>query len=174
MSQPAEFPNSKLLLSSVHRFFAIECNNRCWPLFDIKPRTPEDNDHLLNVAYAAAFHWSQVGKPANDARAQWTISRACVVAQAPEAALRHAERCMAITNAHYDGEKFAEGSGFEDWDLAFAAEAMARALVWCGRSDEAQQYMTMAKMLGAAIKGAEDRQVFMETFEGGPWNPNAA
>jgi hypothetical protein len=66
------------------------------------------------------------------------------------AALRHAQRCWAIT----------EAEGFEDFDAAYACEAFARAYTVTGDSAAATDWHERAATAGALIADDEDRQIF--------------
>ncbi|MDQ3066270.1 MAG: hypothetical protein M3R12_03820, partial [Actinomycetota bacterium] len=69
-------------------------------------------------------------------------------------AVHHAERCLDWC-----------GSGeVEDWDLAFAHEALARAHTVTGNSDEAERHKRLARAAGDAIAGAENREHFENDY----------
>ena len=56
-------------LPKVHKYFAVECNNRAWRLSESPRRSPGDDREMLDAAHAAAFHWSKVGTEVHAARA---------------------------------------------------------------------------------------------------------
>lgn len=135
------------------RWFAIECNNLAWELAAKFDRTPEEDRRMLLGAYAAAFHWSNVGQPVNDARADLALAHVhSLLGQ--QVALHYAQRCLA----------FFENNAGEDWDLAFAHAEMAYAAAVIGDKDLHAKHYAMAKEIGAAIQNDEDRNVFMEEF----------
>ena len=68
------------------------------------------------------------GSPRNAARGSWLVSRAHAVLGHGELALHHADQCAATCAA----------AGLDDFDLAYAHEARARALACLGRLDEAR------------------------------------
>ena len=56
----------------------------------------------------------------------------------------------------------------EDWDVAFAYEAIARALAGLGKLRDARRQHRVAADRGAAIVDEEDRKVFLEEFARDP------
>lgn len=142
------------MIEKWQRWFAVECNNRAWDLSGKPKRTPVEDQEMLNSAYAAAFHWSKVGKPINNARADMTLSHMHALLGQGEMALRYAQRCLA----------FLESNAGEDWDVAFAHAEMAFAAAVLGDSDLHAKHYAEAKRRGEAIQEEEDRTVFMDEF----------
>lgn len=147
-----------------HRWFAIECNNQAWTLTDKADRTPTEDRDLLHLAYALAFHWSKVGTPLHNARAEVTLAHAHALLGHGEISLHHAQRCLA----------FFESNAGEDWDIAFAHAEVAHAAAVLGDAGLHAQHYAAAKAHGAAIKGDEDRRVFEEEFSRIPVKVHAA
>lgn len=149
----------------VHRWFGVNLNNRTWAALDTG--TPDGSapahhrEQLLYGAYAAAYHWLQVGTPIHQARAEHLIARTAVRVGRPDVALHHARRCQELVEAHPDLA--------EDWDVAFAHEALARALAAAGDRDAARRALATARRLGDAIAGDEDREVFVAELGKGEW-----
>jgi hypothetical protein len=148
-----------------HRRLGAELNNRVWDVLEtgvVGPDSPADErEDLLYAAYASAHHWRQVGTPANRARAEHLVSRAATQVGLFEVAVRHAHRCLDIVAANPDA--------MEDWDLAFALEALARAQAGSGSTDEAHATYTRAVTVTRAIGDPEDRGVLEEQLRSGPW-----
>ena len=90
-------------------------------------RTQEEDDEMIHCAHASAYHWLQVGTPANRARSEWQCSRVHAILGHVEPALRHARRCLELVEANPDDMK--------DWDLPAAYEALARAHMVAGDVD---------------------------------------
>jgi len=145
--------------AAAHRRLAIEANNSAWELLDGRVHTPEETDELLGRAYAAAYHWQRAAdrRPENSARASWLLSRCHVVLGHGELALHHADRCTQVV---------AE-AGLQDFDLAYAHEARARALACLGRRDEAERELTAA--WAVEVAEAEDREVVEADLGAEPW-----
>jgi uncharacterized protein YndB with AHSA1/START domain len=112
-----------------HRAQGIECNNATWALLERGDRSPEDDEDMLRTVYASAYHWARAARrtPANEARALYAQSKVWRALGHGPLALDYADRCLAATLA----------AGLEDFDLAYAHEAQARALQLLGRDDDA-------------------------------------
>ena len=74
-----------------------------------------------------------------------------------DAALHHADRTAAIVAA----------AGLDDFDLAYAHEARARALACLGRLDEAAGELAAARAV--PIADDEDRAIVDGDLAAGPW-----
>jgi DNA-binding transcriptional MerR regulator len=126
-----------------HRRLGIDLYNRTWTLMD------SPGDEMLHCAHASAYHWMQAnGTTANRARSEWLCSRVYSILGRPEPALHHARRCL----------EFVESSPaeMEDWDIAGAHEALARAHLAAGEMDEARCNYALAREETAKIENPED------------------
>ncbi|MBN2549047.1 MAG: hypothetical protein JXB15_07820 [Anaerolineales bacterium] len=135
-----------------HRYFAIEGNNGAWDLISKKDRTPSENQEMLNLAYAAAFHWSKIGTPVNTARAEITLAHVHALQRHGALAITYAQRCL----------DFFENQESADWDIAFAHLEMALAASVIGDTDLHARHYALAEKLGTAIKEEEDRKIFLD------------
>jgi hypothetical protein len=88
------------------------------------------------------------------------VSHVYAVLGRAEPALHHARRCLELAG----GEP-----GATDFDHAYAAESMARALACAGELDQAASWQSRATEAGAAIADDEDRDIFTGDLAGGPW-----
>lgn len=136
----------------MHRQLATDLFNYTWELMDKSDRTPDEDDAMIHAAHATTYHWRQVGKPLHFTRSDWQLSRVYAVLNRPEAVLYHAQHCL----------QFCEAEGIEDFDLAFAYEALARAYTISGQQDEAQKYLQQAREAGERIIEEDDRNYFFE------------
>jgi hypothetical protein len=142
-----------------HRKFAVELFNRTWQLLELELRSEDDNEKMLQCAYASCYHWREAGTALHQARGEWMISRVNSVLERSEAALHHAKRTLAICDQN----------GFGDFDLAFAYEAMARALAAAGNSTGYEKYFALAQEAGGKIRKKEDQITFYDSLNAGPW-----
>jgi hypothetical protein len=134
-----------------HRRLGVELYNGTWALIERGDRSADEDDEMLHRAHASAYHWLQAPHTAaNLARSQWLCSRVHVIAGQPEGALHHARRCLALVQEHEDA--------MEDWDLAAAHEALARAHAAAGELDEARHHLELARTLTAKIAEPDDRK----------------
>ncbi len=140
-----------------HRSQAIAANGGAWAAMAADP-TPQRDEELLRCAYASAYHWQRAAgrSAANEARARYLESKAHLVAGDAEVALRHAEACLAVCVEH----------GLVDFDLAYAHEARARALVAVGRDDEG--LAAWASALSVEVRDPEDRAILDADFADAP------
>lgn len=135
-----------------HRWFAAECNNRAWDLASRASRSPAEDQELLHAAFASAFHWSRLGRPLNDARADVTVAHALSTLGRGREAMPYAQRSLAY---------FEAGQG-EDWDLAFAHLEVAFAAAASGDAALRARHQARAAELAAAIQDPDDRQVVLD------------
>jgi hypothetical protein len=109
---------------------------------------------MLSAAYAAAFHWSKVGKPINDMRADLLLAHVHALVGKGAEALSYAKNCLI----------FCEKNACEDWDLAFAHAEVAHAAAVIGDAELHAEHYATAKELGGSLKEAEDRKIFAAEF----------
>lgn len=149
----------------LHRWFGVELNNRMWDAIEddtLGSHTPLlERERLLYSAYASAYHWRNVGSEANVARGEHLISRMAARLGEGELALRHARRCLELVEGHPDL--------MEDWDRAFAFEALARALAATGDLEEARSHLQRANEVVREVADPTDRAVVEAELARGPW-----
>jgi tetratricopeptide (TPR) repeat protein len=143
------------------KFFAIAYNGKTWGLLDKANRTSEENELMLYTAIASLRHWLDVGTGVHRQRGEWLIARVYSVLGQAEAALRHTDRCLALTEDYADL--------MEDLDHAFSYECVARANAIAGNRNEALTYVRLAEEAGRAIAGEQDREYFLDDLNGGDW-----
>jgi uncharacterized protein YndB with AHSA1/START domain len=142
-----------------HRAFARALNNLVWRLLAASGRTAEDDARMVDAAHASQYHWREAGGPPAT-RGEWLVSHVYAVLGRPEPALHHARRCLELAGAE---------PGVADFDHAYAAEAMARALACAGDPGQAAGWHSRATAAGATIVDDEDRKIFIEDLATGPW-----
>ena len=141
-----------------HRAFARSLNGLVWRLLARSGRTGDDDARMVDAAHASQYHWREAGGPPAT-RGEWLVSHVYAVLGRPEPALHHARRCLEL----------ADGPGVADFDTAYAAEAMARALACAGDLDQAAGWHSRATAAGATVTDDEDRKIFTEDLATGPW-----
>jgi uncharacterized protein YndB with AHSA1/START domain len=141
-----------------HRAFARSLNGLVWRLLARTGRTGDDDARMVDAAHASQYHWREAGGPPAT-RGEWLVSHVYAVLGRPEPALHHARRCLEL----------ADGPGVADFDTAYAAEAMARALACAGDLDQAAGWHSRATAAGATVTNDEDRKIFTEDLATGPW-----
>jgi hypothetical protein len=141
--------------------FAKKTNGEVWGYLANEKRTAEDDQAMVNAAYASLYHWSKVGTEVNRQRGEWMLSRVYTVLGRAEPAMHHARRCLDLTEAHMD-----EMAVF---DKGYAFEAMARSLALAGETGEAEEFLGKAKAIAETIDDEEDRRWFEGDLEAGDW-----
>lgn len=152
-------------LDDVHRWLGAHLNNEAWRVIDDGAISPDDpptrREDALYRAYASAYHWRQVGNAINHGRGEHLISRTAVLVGSAHLAIRHATRYLELIETHPDLA--------EDWDHAFAHEAMARALAMSGDIDRARSERLEAERLSALIADDEERAIVEGELAREPW-----
>ena len=131
-------------MGSTERQLGVELFNGTWALIESRA----DDDVMLNMAHASAYHWAVAPEclPQNRARSEWLLARVYALLGRAEPSLHHARRCLAWCEEH----------GLRDWDLAFAYEALARASMVAGNEAGAVSYAVQARAV--AVEEADDRE----------------
>jgi DNA-binding transcriptional MerR regulator len=136
---------SESLQAEDHRRLGIDLYNRTWTLMD------SPGEEMLHCAHASAYHWMQGGgTTANRARSEWLCSRVYSILGRPEPALQHARRCLELVESAPEE--------MEDWDLAGAYEALARAHLAAGDAQDARRFFELGREATAKIANPEDRK----------------
>lgn len=148
-------------LADSHRAFAKSLNQQVWELLEKPARSAAEDDLLLNCAHASCYHWRQVGTGLHHQRAVWLIARVYTVLGLTDAALRFAARCLELTHQH--------AALMEDFDRAYAYEALARANALAQNTPVARQYLALAEEAGQEIENDEDKSIFLGDLNGGNW-----
>jgi hypothetical protein len=147
----------RVLDAVTERKLAAGLFNETWRLMELESRTPEQTDALIHAAHASRYHWGRVGTKVNAARGEWLCSRAYAVLGRPEPALWHAHRCLDLLK---------EAEGAEDWDVAAAYEALARACTLSGAKAAAAEWLARAREAAASIADPEDRRHIEDDLAG--------
>lgn len=153
--------NEKYTEMEAHELFAKRFNGSVWELLEKQDRTPEEDERMIAAAYASNFHWSFVGTEVHQQRGEWILARIYTVLGEAPLAVKHASRCLELTNTFKDK--------MEDFDIAFAYEGIARGQALAGNGDEAREYLEMAEKAGEQIADSEDKEIFVTDLEGGEW-----
>lgn len=149
-------PNPTFDTAAAHRWFAVELNNNLWAALEAGRWSADEAEQNIHAAHASCYHWLQVGNISHHARAEVLVANVYVVAGYGESALRHALRCQELL----EDSPYA----FEDWDFAFAYDALARAYTLTGDAGEAEYHLQRAQTAGDDIVDEEDRAIFLKWF----------
>jgi len=149
----------QLTAAEWHRQQAVDLFNFTWTLIDKPNRTPDDDDLMIHSAHASRYHWSIAGDVVNYLRGDWQIAHIYTLLNLSERALHYAQLCLRQCEVNQIG----------DFDLAFAYEAVARALACQGDLVEAGKYYRLAEAAGDQIAEADDRELFSSDLLKPPW-----
>jgi len=144
-----------------HRFFGGQLNGTVWQLLEKADRSADEDERMVHAAHGSLYHWLQVGTALHQQRGEWMLSHVYAELGRAEAALRYAQRCQQLTEAH--AELMA------DFDVAYAYEALARANAVAGNRGEAEKYLEQAEAAGQRIEDEESKKYFFGDFHGGKW-----
>ncbi len=134
--------------AATRRALAAGLFNQTWRLLELPSRSAAQDDEMIHTAHASRYHWGEVGVAVNLGRGEWLCSRVYAVLGRVEPALYHARRCVELTESNPERD---------DWDLAAAYEAMARAQLVAGDLVRAADWKARAQAALADIAEAEDR-----------------
>ena len=110
---------------------------------------------MIHAAHGACYHWLQVGDVLNRLRGQCLLATAYAKAGLPEAALRHAERCLALSRQAGDAQT--------TFDRATAHGCASGAYAAAGRADEARRQGVLASEAAERLD-ADERQVVARLY----------
>jgi DNA-binding transcriptional MerR regulator len=146
---------SPMLDPEAERRVGADLFNEVWRFLELENRSTEEDDLMVHMAHASAYHWRRVGKAENFARSDWQCSRVYSVLGRAEPALHHAQRCLELC----------ERNGIGDFDLAFAYEALARAHGLAGHAEQARHMTELALAACEHIADPEDKQIVLADLE---------
>ncbi len=90
-----------------------------------------------------------------------------IVLSVPKDSVIKASLIVALANE--DVEKGEYPDQMEDFDVAFAYEALARSFALAGDHEEYQKNYHLAKEAGESIKDKGDHKVFQNDLQSGDW-----
>ena len=140
---------------------AKEYNTLTWQLIEKDGRDSEEDLMMVSYAHTSLAHWLIAGTITHKMRGYWLLSRVYCLIEDAKMALLYANLCNQLCAEHPD--KCA------DFDLAYAAEALARANAMAGANEPAEIAHAKAEMLGNMINNTEDKQLFENDLASGPW-----
>ena len=141
--------------------FAKKFNQLTWEYLEKSNRDSEDDLRMVNYAHASLAHWISAGGPIEKLRGLWLLSRVYCFLEDKKQASMYAQLCNHMTEENRENA--------QDFDLAYAAEALARAYALAGEIDLANTALIKAEMLGNMIQNEEDREIYLKDLESGPW-----
>ena len=154
--EPVMGTRAEALDPEAERQLGIDLFNKTWTLMEREDRTPDDDDEMIHCAHASAYHWRQVGTPANRSRSEWQCSRVHAILGQTEQALYHARRCLELVESNPEA--------MADWDLPAAYEALARANMVAGDAAATRRWYDLGVEATARVADPEERAVMEADF----------
>jgi len=141
-------------LQKAHRFFAAECFNRAWDLIDKTDRTPDEDEQMIQLSLASAWHWTQRDDctATNLSVAYWQVSRIHAILGQADNARRYGQLCLAVSQA-------------EDvlpFYLGYAYEALARAESVAGNGQQRDAYLAAAREVAGRMPDPDARKALLD------------
>lgn len=149
-------------VSQAHLFFAVDYNTQTWELLEKARRTEDENVRMIEYAHSSLAHWRATGTALRHQRGEWLLSRVYAALGEGKQAMKHAYLCVEIMQSNK--------AEMQDFDFAFAFEAIARAHAVLGERADAERFLQKAKEAGEKIKQDEDRETFFAELRSGDWN----
>jgi tetratricopeptide (TPR) repeat protein len=144
-------------LNKAHKYFSADCFNKAWELIEKHDRTSEEDEHMLRLSMASAWHWTQREdrQPKNMSIAYWQIARIYALLQQAENARRYGQMCLDVSL----------GEDIPPFYLGYAYEALARAEMVAGDHEQTQHYLEDAHHAADRVKDAESKAMLLADLE---------
>ena len=138
-------------VAKADRGFAAQFFNDTWGFLDKAGRSEEETEAMIQCCHASFHHWNRVADatPTNRSVGYWQLSRVYVVAGMAAEAERYALRCLEAARA----------PGVDQWAIASAHEAVARAAALRGDRATRDAHLAEARTVAAAVTDKEDREI---------------
>jgi hypothetical protein len=141
-------------LEAAHRFFAAECFNRAWDLMDKPARTPDEDEQMIRLSLASAWHWTQRDDctPTSLSIGYWQTSRIYAMLGQVDNARRYGQLCLAIS----------QSEGVLPFYLGYAYEALARAESVAGNGPQRDAHLAAAREVAERLPDPDGRKALLE------------
>lgn len=146
--------DEKLTMNEFHKKIAMETNNAIWSALDKDDPTAEELEEAMLMAYTSTYHWGKIGTLANTVRGYYMIARVHAKKERADPALHYAKRCLELAEKANDSDK-----NFNDWDMPFVYEVLARAYAVTGKKTECKKYKKLSQMAIDEISDPEDKKI---------------
>jgi hypothetical protein len=141
-------------LQAAHEHFSASCFNAAWDLIDKPNRSAVDEESMLQLAMASAWHWSKREDCTDQSRsiAYWQISRIHAICGRGPEAVRYGGLCLDVSQA----------SEIAPFALAYAYEALARGESVSGNPIETKSWLAKAHEVVEGISDEETQQMLRD------------
>ena len=145
----------------IERQYAVKYNQQVWDLLGKVDRTEQEDAQMLHGAHCSYRYWLSAGNELNQQRAAWLLARVYSEVDEGRPALHFAQECQRLTRENHEL--------MQDFDLAYAAESLARSNAILHNLAEAQEYYRQALALAEQVTNSEDRILLLADLAGGAW-----
>src|SRR5215510_15122159 len=129
------------------RRLASLANNRAWTLAETFPRTPDEDEEMLQAAHAAMYFWKIVGKPSNHAHGAQLLAHVYALLKLPKPAAHYLSKSL----------PYFLQSDCAPSELAFA-HAVAANVAWAeGNAEAHAKHYSQAQAAGEKLANPEER-----------------
>jgi len=140
-------------LTAAHKYFSTHCFNKAWDLIGQPSSTPEEDEEMIRLSLASAWHWKQRDDctQVNLSVSFWQTSRIFSILGQVDNARRYARLCLDAS----------QGEDVAQFYLGYAYEAMARAESLAGDT-QVEQYLKKARNVAAAMSDSDEKQMLLD------------
>jgi hypothetical protein len=144
-------------LEAAHRYFSTQCFNRAWDLIDKPNRTAEEDEDMIHLSMAAAWHWTQRADCTNKnlSISYWQIARIYALLRQAENARYYAQRCLEVS----------QDEDIPPFYLGYAYEALARAESVKGERAKMKAYISLAQQAAEKVTDMDAHKGLLTDLE---------
>jgi hypothetical protein len=136
------------------RRLASQANNRAWTLTEVRHRTADDDEEMLQAAHAAMYLWRMVGNPSNHAHAAQLLAHVYALLKLPAPASHY----LGKASPHF------ERGDVAPWELAFFHAVAANVAFAAGHVSAHAGHYAQAQAAAEHIADPQTRDMFASTL----------
>lgn len=121
--------------------------NEVWDYLELSPRSPADDQAMIEAALESRRLWREVGTPKNHAISDWQVARVYAEAGDAETARAFGEMSLALCQGHDLGPFL----------IGYAHEAIARAHAVAGDAPSARRHLHQATIQAGRLESDDER-----------------
>jgi hypothetical protein len=144
-------------VQAAHKFFAATCFNKAWELIEKPDRTLEEDEDMIRLGLASAWHWTQRDDctKQNMSIAYWQTSRIYSILGQAGNAKRYAQLCLDVSQERQ----------IPPFYLGYAYEALARAESVAGNQEMVEKHLHSAQDIAAVLTNENEKKMLEKDLE---------
>jgi len=144
-------------IENAHKYFSVQCFNQAWDLIDKEDRTAQEDEEMVLLTLASAWHWRQRPDctPVNKSVGYWQTSRIYAILGQAGNARRYGQLCLSAS----------QGDNIPPFYLGYAYEALARAEKAAGNQEKMDEYLGEAYHTAGLVNKDDDRKLLMDDLD---------